>query len=76
MDRLLTSTTLNPVNALLIVFVPIFILQLLLFLITWFPDWPGRVSRVELHALVHFIEIQKKVLPHSGLGRGARQLFR
>ena len=67
MDYLFASTTLS------IVFVVIFILQIvLIFLITWFPDWLGRVSGVELHALVPSLGYRKSCwLILFGSGRGA-----
>jgi phage-related holin len=68
--RHVAATTLS------IVFVVIFILQIVLILITWLSDWVGRVSGVELHVRVSFIGIPKKLMAHSVLGRGAGQLFR
>ena len=65
MDYLLASTTLS------IVFVAIFILQIvLILLITWFPEW--LVSGVELHALVPSLDTENDAgLFGLGRGRGA-----
>ena len=44
---------------LFIFFVLVFVLQIVvIFLIAWFADWLGRISRVEFHALVLFIGIR------------------